>query len=406
MENLLKQYFPMIRTKKDILKEIRTTPTLLQTFNKWKPEQQEHFLNFCTGAKGVKVLYDGFFKEVMDPDITPHRLEKFLSLLLEQEITIVSVLANDSTRIADESSILITDIVVRLSDGSLANVEVQKVGYLFPGERCACYSSDLLLRQYKKARENSDDQQVNYKSIKPVYTIVLFEKGPKNFKKYSTTYIHRFEQRSDTGARLELLQKYIFIPLDIFQKNMHNKHITNELDAWLMFFSTDNIQDIIRLITDYPDFKPLYNTIYNICRNMEDVMGIFSEELRILDRNSLLFLPEYMQGEIDQLTDDLEQATKEKEQLAKENYQITLEKEQAVKKAEQAIKKAEEQTHRQISTVALNILREVAPEDFSAEKYAKMLLLDPSTIRQVYEKLHSDPAPDEDELFNLLNQRK
>lgn len=126
MENLLKQYFPMIRTKKDILKEIRTTPTLLQTFNKWKPEQQEHFLDFCTGAKGVKVLYDGFFKEVMDPDITPHRLEKFLSLLLEQEITIVSVLANDSTRIADESSILITDIVVRLSDGSLANVEVQK----------------------------------------------------------------------------------------------------------------------------------------------------------------------------------------------------------------------------------------------------------------------------------------
>ncbi len=104
----------------------RTTPTLLQTFNKWKPEQQEHFLDFCTGAKGVKVLYDGFFKEVMDPDITPHRLEKFLSLLLEQEITIVSVLANDSTRIADESSILITDIVVRLSDGSLANVEVQK----------------------------------------------------------------------------------------------------------------------------------------------------------------------------------------------------------------------------------------------------------------------------------------
>lgn len=173
-----------------------------------------------------------------------------------------------------------------------------------------------------------------------------------------------------------------------------------------MFFSTDNIQDIIRLITDYPDFKPLYNTIYNICRNMEDVMGIFSEELRILDRNSLLFLPEYMQGEIDQLTDDLEQATKEKEQLAKENYQITLEKEQAVKKAEQAIKKAEEQTHRQISTVALNILREVAPEDFSTEKYAKMLLLDPSTIRQVYEKLHSDPAPDEDELFALLNQRK
>lgn len=121
-------------------------------------------------------------------------------------------------------------------------------------------------------------------------------------------------------------------------------------------------------------------------------MGIFSEELRILDRNSLLFLPEYMQGEIDQLTDDLEQATKEKEQ--------------AIKKAEQAIKKTEEQTRYQISTVALNILRDVDPEDFSAEKYAKMLLFDPSIIKQVYEKLHSDPAPDEDEIFAILNQNR
>lgn len=98
---------------------------------------------------------------------------------------------------------------------------------------------------------------------------------------------------------MELLQKYIFIPLDIFQKNMHNKHIANELDAWLMFFSTDDIQDIIRLITDYPDFKPLYNTIYNICRNMEDVTGIFSEELKIMDENSLHFVHEHVQREID-----------------------------------------------------------------------------------------------------------
>lgn len=37
-------------------------------------------------------------------------------------------------------------------DGSIANVEVQKIGYLFPGERSACYSADMLLRQYKRVR--------------------------------------------------------------------------------------------------------------------------------------------------------------------------------------------------------------------------------------------------------------
>ena len=52
----------------------------------------------------------------------------------------------------DESTLLILDIVVMLEDGSIANIEIQKIGYRFPGERSACYSSDLLLRQYKRVR--------------------------------------------------------------------------------------------------------------------------------------------------------------------------------------------------------------------------------------------------------------
>ena len=182
---------------------------------------------------------------------------------------------------------------------------------------------------------------------------------------------------------MELLQKYIFIPLDIFQKNMHNKHITNELDAWLMFFSTDDIQDMIWLITDYPECKPLYNTIYNICRNMEDVMGIFSEELRILDRNSLLFLPEYMQGEIDQLTDDLEQVTKEKEHLTESNQQLQtqLQNEQCQK---------------------IKQIKNMAHENFSEEKCARLLLIDSNIVRMVYQRIKDNPTISEDELCQLL----
>lgn len=33
METLLKQYFPMIRTRDEVLQKIRSTPSLLQTFN-------------------------------------------------------------------------------------------------------------------------------------------------------------------------------------------------------------------------------------------------------------------------------------------------------------------------------------------------------------------------------------
>ena len=88
-------------------------------------------------------MYDSFFKEIMDPDTAPERLEELLSLILGQKIRILKVLPNDSTRIADESSLVIMDIVIELADHSIANVEVQKLGYKFPGQRAACYSADL-----------------------------------------------------------------------------------------------------------------------------------------------------------------------------------------------------------------------------------------------------------------------
>lgn len=152
MTNKLKQHFPMLRTRNELLTAIYERSSLKNQFNRWTTKQQEEFLSFCTGARGVKMLYDSFFKEILHPENTPERLEDFLSLLLGKKIRILKVLPGDSSRIAEESSLLIMDILIQLEDGSLANLEVQKIGYAFPGQRCACYSADLLLRQYKRVR--------------------------------------------------------------------------------------------------------------------------------------------------------------------------------------------------------------------------------------------------------------
>ena len=142
----------------------------------------------------------------------------------------VQVLPPDSARIADESALLIMDIVVQLADGSITNVEVQKIGYRFPGERCACYSADLLLRQYRRVREDWDGKErerlsqpadetgyevtrpvrkrFSYQNIKNVYTIVLFEKSPEAFHEFQDTYLHHAEQKTDTGLKINLLQEY------------------------------------------------------------------------------------------------------------------------------------------------------------------------------------------------------
>ena len=311
----LKQYFPMIREREDIKREIRENPKFLEKYREWDEEQQEEFLDYCTGVKGVKVLYDAFFKEIMNPENTPERLNELLSLLLGQSVTIKRVLPGDSTRLADEQSLLIMDILVELADTSLANVEVQKIGYSFPGQRSACYSSDLLLRQYKRVK-GEKKKAFSYKDIKSVYTIVFFEKSIKEFHEYPQNYIHKFKQQSDTGLELELLQKYVFIPLDIFRGIYHNDSKSNgknsanrrwnKTEAWLTFLSTDEPEIIIELISQYPEFKEMYEEIYVMCQNVEKVMEMFSKELIQLDRNTVQYMIDEMQDTIDVQKEELE----------------------------------------------------------------------------------------------------
>lgn len=240
-----------------------------------------------------------------------------------KKIEIIEVLPNDSTRISDETSLLITDIVVRLEDGSLANLEIQKIGYAFPGERSACYSADLLLRQYKRVRSEKKEQNrvFSYRDVKDVYTIVLFDTSPKELKAFSEEYIHFFEQKCDTGLRMNLLQKYYFISLDIFREVMHNYNVTTKLDAWLGFLSIDEPEFILALIEQYPEFRSVYQHIYDMCQNIEGVMRMFSKELQELDRNTVRYIMDEMQAEIaekDATIAQKDHALAEKERLYQE----------------------------------------------------------------------------------------
>jgi len=301
MANGLKQYFPMIREKAEILSDIQKSDLMRKVYESWNQEQQEVFISYCTGMRGIKLLYDTFFKELFNPDTTPERLEELLSIIMQQKVKILYVLPNESSRIAAENSLLILDIVVQLEDGSIANVECQRIGYAFPGQRCACYSADLLLRQYKRVRGDKGSE-FSYKDIKKVYTIVFFEKSPKQFKSFKKkcTYIHRSRQQFDTGVKMDLLQEYIFINLDIFRYKLDNNNvdIENELEAWLTFLSVDEPDIIIKLLEKYPRFRILYEEVYYLCLNVEKVMRMFSKELLELDKNTVQYMIDEMQEEI------------------------------------------------------------------------------------------------------------
>ena len=285
----------------DILAEIEAKPKLKQEFYSWEKKYRKEFLDFCTGVKGVKIMYDFISKEILNPETVPERVEELLSLLIGQQVHIKEVLPNDGTRISDESTLVIMDMVVELEDGSIVNLEVQKIGYKFPGARSACYSADLLLRQYKKVRSKKG-KKFNYTDVKDVYTIVLFEKSPTEFHEFPDTYIHYFEQHSNTGIQLNLLQKYLFISIDIFLKYQQNIGIQLETrrDAWLAFMGSDDPDIILKVIEKYPDFKEMYQQVYEICQNIEEVMGMFSKELAEMDRNTAQLMIDEMQEDIKQ----------------------------------------------------------------------------------------------------------
>ena len=337
MANILQQCFPEIRTREAVIREISESEKLRSVWVKWNDQQQKEFLDCCTGAKGVRILYDAFFKEVMNPETAPERLEELLSLILCQRIRILKVLPNDSTRIADENSLVIMDIVIELEDHSIANVEVQKLGYKFPGERAACYSSDLLLRQYKRVK-GEKGKKFSYRDIKKVYTIIFYEHSPAEFHRFPDQFIHRSSQKTDTGLVINLLQEYVFIPLDIFRGILHNEGIKDKLDAWLMFLSVDEPEMIVKLVTEYPQFRAYYGEIYQLCRNTEKVMEMFSKELQELDRNTVQYMIDEMQEVIDAQKKDL---SRQREDLDKQQEVIDAQKEDLSRQQEDLNKQQE-----------------------------------------------------------------
>lgn len=324
MTTILREYFPMLRTKEEILSEISEKAELRSVYQKWNEEQQQRFLDYCTGQKGVRILYDPFFKEIMNPEINPGRVEELISLILKQKVKILYVLPLESPRIGDEHSLVVMDLVVKLEDGSIVNIEVQKLGYRFPGQRSACYSADLLLRQYKRVR-GEKGTSFSYRDIKKVYTIVLYEKSTLEFHRFPDQYIHHFSQQSDTGIKIDLLQEYVFIPLDIYRKILQNETINSKLEAWLTFLSADEPEMIRKLILSYPQFEKYYEEIYELCRNTEKVMDMFSKELYELDKNTVQYMIDEMQEELDQKKKILEeQSGKIEEQAEKIEEQQKL----------------------------------------------------------------------------------
>ena len=294
------------QTKEETLERLRQSPVLYNGYRKLNERWKELFLDFCQGKKSLPLTYDPFFKYLFDPEIHGKRLSRFVSSLLGFEVKILQALPSED-RLIDGESYLVMDLLARLTDGSLVNIEVQKQGYAFPAERISCYSADLLMRQYMRVRGNAERKSFSYKDIKKVYVIVLFEKSTSLFHQFPGIYLHHGKTIFDSGLNMELLQEYYLIALDVFQKIPYPEGEKSEQRAWLSLLTTENLEDAERLIEDYPWLKEIYQEIAMLRRKPEEVLGMWSEALRMLDENTLKYY-------VEELEEKLQQVTKEKDE--------------------------------------------------------------------------------------------
>lgn len=297
------------KEREEVAQILKQNPVVYARFLELTDDLQEDLIAFCMGNKGLKITWDPFFKAVFNPEVFGERLSALLSAILKEKVTVKRALPNESNRLTAEGSLLIMDILVELETGGLANVEMQRIGYAFPGERGACYSADLVLRQYARVKEERK-KKFSYQDMKKVYTIVLMERSGKEFKAKKEHYRHHAKQVFDTNLNLELLQEYIYIPLDIFldiyHKNNHN--ITEELDAWMLFLASDNPADIARLIDAYPRFRELYAEIAAFQQKPEELVNMYSKALEIMDLNTVRYMIEEQKKELEEMAHALSEA--------------------------------------------------------------------------------------------------
>lgn len=282
--------------EKAVVKELKEKPLLYQQYLSLNEEWRRRFLDFSIGKRTLPLTYDPFFKIIFHPDVHPERLSRFISCLIERRVKVVRILPTEDN-LLNEDALLVMDILVELEDGSLANVEIQKIPYFFPAERMSCYSADLLMRQYSRIK-GERGKAFKYNDIKKVYTIVIFEKSREVFHENSKKYIHMGRTEFDTGLKLELLQEYCLVALDVFKKIPYARE-RSEQTAWLSLLATESVDEALEVARQYPWLIEIYKEMTDYMCRPEEVLNMFSEALNILDRNTVSYMIEEQQEEIE-----------------------------------------------------------------------------------------------------------
>lgn len=298
--------------KLHILERIENDEVLRLAWEQLDDNARQMFQEIDEGTRVPNMLSDTIFKGIFNPDVYGDRLSRFISSILGRKVKVLHSLSNESYPHSEHSKKIIFDLLVQFEDGSIANVEIQRLGIRFPSARAALYSADVISRQFATLR-GEKKSELDYHMAKPMYTIIILEKSSGPFLK-SDSYIHHFKQRSDTGIELEFLQYYDYICLDVFKEK--NPRAAGELEKWLKFLSIESTEEMKTFLQANPSFQSVYDCAIIMLKDREELLRMISDFWAKEDVIGSINLTN--ESIIKELQEKLEKSEKEKETLAKE----------------------------------------------------------------------------------------
>ena len=91
------------------------------------------------------------------------------------------------------------------------------------------------------------------------------------------------------------------------------------MNGWLALLSTDDVSRLDDLVSDYPQLEGIIADMAGYLDKPQEVVGMFSEALKILDENTVHYMMDEMQKDIDNKNELIE---KQNEQIEDQNRQI------------------------------------------------------------------------------------
>ena len=166
-----------------------------------------------------------------------------------------------------------------------------------------------------------------------------------NFRRSSVSnkgWADRFNDYISRKKTLPLLQKYHMISLDTFRKYRYSDIIKGNIDikkcdydedvyekpltdqmlrdrfAFLSLFVTETVDEAIAIQNIFPELSEIFNEMNEYLARPEEVLGMFSEALRILNHNTAVLMVDEYRKKYQEMENNLKKEMKEKMQEIQE----------------------------------------------------------------------------------------